>query len=70
MNKLTKPSDILNTTDLYIDAVKNSLLSLNEACVNFIEIYDEHNFEFLKDSFLLKEKIKDTILKAVSNDEL
>lgn len=70
MNKLTKPSEILQTTELYTNAVKNSLLNLNEACIDFIDVYDEHNFEYLKDSYLLKEKIKNTILKAVSNDEL
>lgn len=68
MNNLTKPEDIILETQKVINNAKNSLIDLNESCISFIFLYDDYNEKNLYDADLLKEKIKNVILRTVSND--
>lgn len=68
METSNKSKEIIGKTTLFIEDVKKSLLELNEECTSFIFNYDAYNNKNLYDASLLKQRMKDAVIKAVSND--
>lgn len=68
METSNKTKEIINKTTLFIEDIKKSLLELNEECTSFIFNYDEYNNKNLYDASLLKQRMKDSVIKAVSDD--
>lgn len=69
-SNVTTAAEVVNDINSYIEAVKDSLNSLNEICTDFVYKYDEYNKRNLYDASLLKERMKSAVIKAVSDDEL
>ena len=68
MNSLTKPEEIIQETYKNIKDVKKSLVSLNESCIAYTFSYDTYNQKYLYDASILKERIKNVIIRTVSDD--
>ena len=68
MSNSNKPNEIIMHHANLIKDVKSSFISLNETCLSFLELYDRYNQKHLYDSTLLKEKMKNIIIRTVSDD--
>lgn len=62
---MAKLSDDILTAKDNINSIMSSLSSL---CYDYMQYYDEYEYENLKDASLLKDKLKDAIMKVYNDD--
>ena len=65
---LTNINDILLENEQYINNFKIALADLSEACIRFINQYDEYVYESVYDASYLKARMKDRIMEAVADE--
>lgn len=62
-------ANIIEDTKAAIDAFKDALNKASTASTDYITLYDKYNEDNVRDAKLLKEKMKNIVVKAVSLDE-
>lgn len=69
MSNVPKTSkEIINYFNNFIQEAKNSLLSLNEAALEYSMKFENSIELSLEDSSLLKKRIKDLVIRTVNDD--
>lgn len=65
---LTDPSTIFSDTTSAINALDESMLSLNESCIIYNNLYENYITATKRDGSILKAKMKKAIAKAAPNE--
>lgn len=65
---MAKSKDIINQTYSLVSNVQDSIISLNETCLEYVSLMDIYNENYIYDASILKKRMKDAVRKAAPDE--